>query len=126
MRYTALRAQANRTKPSNCLTLPPDPLSQNVDIHSPTSVVDHLLPLDENDESGGGGVWSVTYAILRAMGTSLSQIENAPLRLQPLVLSHSFVNPEELLTILTAHYQGQVGAADDLGEDEDREAEYMV
>lgn len=43
------------------------------------------------------------------MGTTMSEIENAPLRLKAVVLSHAFItNPDELVQILVAHYRGQV------------------
>lgn len=42
------------------------------------------------------------------MGTTMSEIENASLRLKPLVLSHAFTSPDELVQMLVAHYRGQV------------------
>lgn len=82
-------------------------------------MLEHLLPPEHTaasiaatagqDEVGvGSGGSAITAAVLRAMGTTLSQIENAPLLLNSLVLSHSFANPEELLQKLTVHYRGQV------------------
>lgn len=79
-------------------------------------MLEHLLPPENaasvaapaGEEGGGRGGSAVTAAVLRAMGTTLSQIENAPLLLNSLVLSHSFASPEELLQKLTMHYRGQV------------------
>lgn len=57
--------------------------------------------------SGNGGA-TITGALLRAMGTTLGQIENAPLVLKPVVLTHIFDSPEELSRMLLVHYRGQV------------------
>lgn len=38
----------------------------------------------------------------------MSEIENAPLWLNSLVVSHAFTSPEELLQKLVLHYRGQV------------------
>lgn len=80
-------------------------------------VLEHLLPPPDNggedggggggSGGGGGGGAAIAFAVLRAMGTTLSEIENASLRLKPLVLSHAFTSPEELVQMLVAHYRGQ-------------------
>ncbi|CAM9365106.1 unnamed protein product [Discosporangium mesarthrocarpum] len=68
-----------------------------------------LLSMNSTDvaalEGGDGG--APLRAILRAMGATLSNIENAPLQLNALVLSHTFASPEELVVQLVAHYKGQ-------------------
>jgi len=82
---------------------------------------EHLLPPPDSvggEESaedgggagagGGGGGGAIAFAVLRAMGTTMSEIENASLRLKPLVLSHAFTGPDELVQTLVAHYRGQV------------------
>lgn len=51
---------------------------------------------------------AVALAVLRAMGTTIIEIENAPLWLNSLVVSHAFTSPEELLQKLVVHYRGQV------------------
>lgn len=58
--------------------------------------------------ANGGRSAAVALAVLRAMGTTMSEIENAPLWLNPLVFSHAFTSPEELLQKLVLHYRGQV------------------
>lgn len=57
---------------------------------------------------GGGGSWVALRALLRALGTTLSQIENAPVLLNALTLSHTTSSPGELVQILVVHYKGQV------------------
>jgi hypothetical protein len=43
--------------------------------------------------------------ILNAIGTSLTKIANAPFKLNPLEINHSFVQPDALAARLAAHYQ---------------------
>ncbi|CAM9933519.1 unnamed protein product [Scytosiphon promiscuus] len=62
---------------------------------------------EDGDGGGGGGGGAIATAVLRAMGTTMSEIENATLRLKPLVLSHIFTRPEDLVETLGAHYKGQ-------------------
>jgi hypothetical protein len=45
--------------------------------------------------------------VLHAMGTTLANIENAPLQLNALVLKHSFVRFDMLRKQVLAHYQAQ-------------------
>ena len=79
-------------------------------------VLEQLLPSPDNGGEGGGGSGgggggggaAIAFAVLRAMGTTMSEIENASLRLKPLVLSHAFTSPDELVQTLVAHYRGQV------------------
>lgn len=72
--------------------------------------LEQLLPPPDNggeDGGAGGGGAAIAFAVLRAMGTTISEVENASLRLKPLVLSHAFTSPEELVQTLVAHYRGQ-------------------
>lgn len=58
---------------------------------------------------GGSGGGLAVRAVLRALGTTLSQIENASLLLNSLSLSHTTSTPDELLQSLVVYYRGQVG-----------------
>lgn len=102
---------------------PPVPAPSPRPKNSPSVVLEHLLPpekrtsgsrqdsgggIAERDGNGGGGTVAVVVAVLRAMGTTISQIENAPLRLNPFVLSQTFASSEELLQKIVVHYRGQV------------------
>ncbi|CAM9268648.1 unnamed protein product, partial [Laminaria digitata] len=94
------------------------PIRLHVSLTSSSSdgLLEHLLPPEESTAStlaadggraNGGRSATVALAVLRAMGTTMSEIENAPLWLNSLVVSHAFTSPEELLQKLVLHYRGQ-------------------
>lgn len=58
----------------------------------------------------GGAAAAAARSLTRAMRASLSKIEDAPLRLNSMVISHTFAVPDELLQTLVTHYRGQVCA----------------